>query len=124
MFMIMRMMIIMIISMMSIVVNLSLKMSKKSLLVTGIFACFHAIFEQGCRSLFSPYTSFGIPRVMGAIISLGCNWWSNMHQIDTKPEVHRITYPCWIFLDLSRVILRHNSFLEGIFMTGALNVNN
>ena len=27
--------------------------------------------------------SFGIPGVMGAIISLGCNWWSNMHQIDT-----------------------------------------
>ena len=26
--------------------------------------------------------SFGISRVMGAIISLGCNWWKNMHQID------------------------------------------
>ena len=24
---------------------------------------------------------FSIPRVMGAIISLGCNWWSNRHQI-------------------------------------------
>ena len=26
--------------------------------------------------------SFGTPRMMGAIESLGCNWWSNMHQID------------------------------------------
>ena len=26
--------------------------------------------------------SFGKPRVMGAIESLGCNWWKNMHQID------------------------------------------
>ena len=26
--------------------------------------------------------SFVIPRMMGAIISLGCNWWKNMHQID------------------------------------------
>ena len=26
--------------------------------------------------------SFGTPRVMGAIESLSCNWWSNMHQID------------------------------------------
>ena len=26
--------------------------------------------------------SLGTSRVMGAIISLGCNWWSNMHQID------------------------------------------
>ena len=24
-----------------------------------------------------------VPRLMGAIISLGCNWWKNMHQIDT-----------------------------------------
>ena len=27
--------------------------------------------------------AFGIPRVMGAIKSLGCNWWNNMHHIDT-----------------------------------------
>ena len=27
-------------------------------------------------------TSFGKPRVMGAIESLGSNWWKNMHQID------------------------------------------
>ena len=26
--------------------------------------------------------AFGIPWVMGAIISLSCNWWKNMHQID------------------------------------------
>ena len=25
---------------------------------------------------------FGTPRVMGTIESLGCNLWSNMHQID------------------------------------------
>ena len=30
----------------------------------------------------SPSSTFGIPRVMGAIISLGCNWWKNMDQID------------------------------------------
>ena len=28
------------------------------------------------------YIPFGIPRVIRAIESLGCNWWSNMHQID------------------------------------------
>ena len=28
-------------------------------------------------------TLFGMPQVMAAIISLGCNWWSYMHQIDT-----------------------------------------
>ena len=28
---------------------------------------------------------------MGAIKSLGCIWWINMHQIDTYPEVHYIT---------------------------------
>ena len=27
--------------------------------------------------------TIGILRVMEAIISLGCNWWSNMHQIGT-----------------------------------------
>ena len=27
------------------------------------------------------WISFGIPQVMGAIESLGCNWWSNMYQI-------------------------------------------
>ena len=31
---------------------------------------------------FQPSTPFGIPRVMQAIKSLGCNWWSNMHQVD------------------------------------------
>ena len=28
------------------------------------------------------FTSFGKPRVMGAIESLNCNWWKNMHQMD------------------------------------------
>ena len=28
------------------------------------------------------HAPFAIPWVMGAIESLGCNWWSNMHQID------------------------------------------
>ena len=32
--------------------------------------------------LYSYVAGFGKPRVMGAIESLGCNWWSNMHQID------------------------------------------
>ena len=27
-------------------------------------------------------STFGKPWVMGAIESLGCNWWKNMHQID------------------------------------------
>ena len=39
---------------------------------------------------------FGKPRVMGAIESLGCNWWKNVHQIDAYPEVNRITY-CYNF---------------------------
>ena len=30
-----------------------------------------------------PFCPFGTPCVMGAIKSLGCNWWSYMHQIDT-----------------------------------------
>ena len=37
------------------------------------------------RTRLLPYATtvtFGTPRVMGAIESLGCNWWSNMHQID------------------------------------------
>ena len=32
--------------------------------------------------LFHTMGTFGTPRVMGAIESLGCNWWKNMHQID------------------------------------------
>ena len=32
-------------------------------------------------------TPFGIPRVMEAIKSVGCNWWNNMHQIDALLEV-------------------------------------
>ena len=33
-------------------------------------------------SKYQSMQSFGKPRVMGAIESLGCNWWKNMHQID------------------------------------------
>ena len=40
-----------------------------------IFADF-SFFQQ----IFS-HTTFGKPRVMGAIESLGCNLWKNMHQI-------------------------------------------
>ena len=32
--------------------------------------------------LFMLWILFCKPRVMGAIESLGCNWWNNMHQID------------------------------------------
>ena len=29
-----------------------------------------------------PLAAIRTPRAMGAIISLACNWWSNMHKID------------------------------------------
>ena len=69
--------------------------------------------------------SNGIPRVTGAFISLGWNWWSNMHASDrfiTESTPHYIP-PLDFVLDLSRVILTHNwleTFLEGSFITGAL----
>ena len=70
----------------------------------------------------------GKPWLMGAIKSLCCNWWKNMHQIDAYPEVDRITY-CYNFIriDLSRLILTRNSlktFVEGMFVTGTLNIGN
>ena len=66
---------------------------------------------------------------MGVIKSLGCIWWINMNQIYTYPGVHCITYaPLEFFrIDLSRVILIPNSlktFVESIFITSILNVNN
>ena len=49
-----------------------------------------------------------------------------MHQIDTQPEVHRITNPTPLEF-FSDLILTHNSlktFAEGTFITATLNVNN
>ena len=47
-------------------------------------------------------STFGKPRVMRTIESLGCNWWKNMHQIDAY---------CHNFfgIHLSRLVLKHNS---------------
>ena len=42
----------------------------------------NAVYLRLCIDLIYTTPPFGIPRVMGAIISLDCNWWSNMHQID------------------------------------------
>ena len=39
------------------------------------------VMIRSARVISHVYT-FGTPRVMGAIESLSCNWWSNMHQID------------------------------------------
>ena len=41
---------------------------------------YHGYFKN--MEVFSAGKLFGIPRVMGAFEPLGCNWWSNMHQID------------------------------------------
>ena len=60
-------------------------MEMTDLLITNMF---HSSQPGRFRTYIYP---FDIPRVMGAIKSLGCNWWKNMHQIDAYPEVHRIT---------------------------------
>ena len=66
---------------------------------------------------------------MGAIISLGCKWWKNLHRdrCMTGSTPHYIPPLEFFPIRLNRLILRHDSlktFVEGVFITGTLNVNN
>ena len=50
-----------------------------------------------------------------------------MHRINTQKEVHPVTNTIFFEIHPSGVILTHNSlkmFVEGIFVTGTLNVKN
>ena len=66
---------------------------------------------------------------MGTITSLGYDWWCNASDgciTGSRQHLHTHGYD-FFKIDLSKVSLTHNSlktFVEGIFVTGTLNVNN
>ena len=66
---------------------------------------------------------------MGTIMSLGCNWWKNnaSDRCITGSTPHYIPLLNLFVIDLCKVVLTQNSlktFVEGIFITCTLNVNN